>query len=415
MPAAHAQSTDTAPIDENSRVTRDNEIVVTAQKRTERLNDVAEAITAFTAETREVIGISDLADMAQFTPGLTYNAAADRVFLRGIGRQTNTAGSDPGIATYVDGFYDSATASVAGSDFFVERVEILRGPQGTLYGRNSLGGAINAVSKRPTRDLSIEGRVTIANYDAYAIQGAVSGPVTEGFRVKLGGSWADQNKGYFRNVAGGRSEGGVSEGYYLEGQAEIDLGSQARLWLKATTTRLDQRPRAFNSDTPWDYAPYPSGALTPASQFGFLLPGYQALGPATANPGVNDIRRISVDTEAEARIRGAFSVQGQLDVELDPFDIRILGGYREVRYNSLTDLDGSSMKSYSFPLAPGGTCGFIPGCTPLTINPSQTFDYTENRSFGSAEVNFLSKGDGPLNWIAGLYYYGEILDQESHF
>lgn len=415
VPVANAQTADTAPVDEDSRTYRDDEIVVTAQKRSERLNDVAEAVTAFTAETRQIVGITDLGDMAQFTPGLSYNAGSDRVFLRGIGRQTNTAGSDPGVATYVDGIYDSATTSIAGSDFFVDRVEVLRGPQGTLYGRNSIGGAINSISKRPTRELSIEGRTTIANYESYSIQAAVSGPVTNGLRVKLGGSWADQNKGYFRNVAGGRSEGGVSEGYYIEGQAELDLGPQATLWLKATTARSDQRPRALNSDTPWDYAPYPSGALTPASQFGFLLPGYQALGTATTNPGVDNIREFSTDTEARARIRGAFSVQGQLDVELEPFDIRILGGYREIRYDSISDLDGSSVTSYNFPLAPGAVCGFIPGCTPLTVNPSATFGYVENRSFGSAEVNFISKGDGPLNWIAGLYYYGEILDQESHF
>ncbi|NIJ37760.1 iron complex outermembrane receptor protein [Sphingopyxis panaciterrae] len=415
VPTAYAQTADTAPADADAQTYRDNEIVVTAQKRSERLNDVAEAVTAFTAETRQIIGITDLGDMAQFTPGLSYNAGSDRVFLRGIGRQTNTAGSDPGVATYIDGIYDSATSSVAGSDFFVDRVEILRGPQGTLYGRNSIGGAINAISKRPTHELSIEGRATIANYNAYSIQGAVSGPLTDGLRVKLGGSWFDQDKGYFRNVAGGRSEGGVSEGYYLEGQVELDLGPQATLWLKATTTRVDQRPRAVNSDTPWDYAPYPSGALTPGSQFGFLFPGYQALGSATSNPGVDNIREFSADTEGRARTRGTFSVQGQLDVELEPFDIRILGGYRETRYDSIADLDGSSMTEYRFPLAPGAVCGFVPGCTPLTVNPSQTFGYVEDRSFGSAEINFLSKGDGPLNWLAGLYYYGEILDQESHF
>ena len=98
-PVAHAQTASTAPIDEDSQAYRGNEIVVTAQKRSERLNDVAEAVTAFTSETREIIGISDLGDMAQFTPGLSYNAGSDRVFLRGIGRQTNTADSDQGVAT----------------------------------------------------------------------------------------------------------------------------------------------------------------------------------------------------------------------------------------------------------------------------------------------------------------------------
>ena len=112
VPVTHAQTADTAPVDEDARTYRDNEIVVTAQKRSERLNDVAEAVTAFTSETREIIGISDLGDMPQFTPGLSYNAGSDRVFLRGIGRQTNTAGSDPGVGTYVEGIYGSVSTLI---------------------------------------------------------------------------------------------------------------------------------------------------------------------------------------------------------------------------------------------------------------------------------------------------------------
>jgi iron complex outermembrane receptor protein len=123
-----------------------DEVIVTAEKRSESLQDVPVAVSAYTAETRQLIGISTIQDLANFTPGLSFSGSQDRVFIRGVGRQTNTNGSDPGVATYTDGVYDASTRSVSASDFFVERVEILRGPQGTLYGRNSIGGAINAIA-----------------------------------------------------------------------------------------------------------------------------------------------------------------------------------------------------------------------------------------------------------------------------
>jgi iron complex outermembrane receptor protein len=418
-PAAYAQTAAPAPApasaDEDARNNRQDDIVVTAQKRSESINDVAEAVTAFTAERRQVIGLTNVADIAKFTPGLSYSAGADRIYLRGVGRQTNTAGSDPGVATYTDGIYDSSTASVGASDFFVERIEVLRGPQGTLYGRNSIGGAINAISKRPTPKLSVEGRATIQNYDSYGLNAAISGPVTDYLRVRVAGSWSDQGKGYFRNLAGGPSEGGAGNAWYVEGQIEADLGPQATLWLKGSTGGSDGRPRSTNFDTPYDYAPFISGALTPSAAFGYLLPGHQAQGSQTDNPGVSNIRDFSADTVSRARVRGNFNGQGQLDIRLDPFDIRVLGGYREVRYEATSDLDNTSMVAYDFPLSPGALCGFVPGCAPLRVFPTNTFGYVEDRSFGSAEINFISNGSGPLKWITGLYFYGEQLDQESHF
>jgi iron complex outermembrane receptor protein len=391
------------------------DIIVTARKRNEGLNDIAEAVTAFTSEKRQLLGINSLSDFAKFTPGLTYDSSSDRVFLRGIGRTTNTAGTDAGVATYADGIYDSSTSAVSRDDFFIQRVEVLRGPQGTLYGRNSIGGAINAISKRPTDEFSAEARAMVGNYDTQSYQASASGSLSQGFRGRLAGNFSRQGDGYFHNVSGGPSEGGAGRSYYVEGQVEGDVGSNATIWVKASTNGSNGRPRTANYVTPYDYGAYPSGFLTPGGAFGYLLPGYAAQGPATTNPGVDNPRNFSTNTVSRQRYRDSFGIQGQFDWHLDAFDVRALGGYRQYKYDTVADLDNTSVQSYSFPLATGALCGLVPGCAPLTVQPSQAFKYLEDRKFGSAELNILSKKGGPLNWIAGLYYYHERLNQTTDF
>ena len=114
---------------EPDQVKKLDQVTVTAVKREQDLNDVPVSVTAYTADIRQELALESLSDFARFTPSLAFSAGDDRVFIRGVGRQTNTNGSDPGIATYSDGIYDSSTSAVSRSDFFVERVEVLRGPQ----------------------------------------------------------------------------------------------------------------------------------------------------------------------------------------------------------------------------------------------------------------------------------------------
>src|ERR1700738_4995856 len=132
----------TSPSEENSIA----EIVVTAEKRTENLETVPVAISAYTSKTRDLIGIATIQDMTNFTPGLAYSTSLDRAFIRGVGRQTNNLATQPGVATYADGVYNSSVVAAAGDSLFEDRIEILRGPQGTLYGRNAMAGQMNSLS-----------------------------------------------------------------------------------------------------------------------------------------------------------------------------------------------------------------------------------------------------------------------------
>ena len=109
------------------------ELVVTAEKREQSLQDVPVAVTAFTDERREVLGINNAQDLTNFTPGLNYNTGNDRMTMRGIGRLTNNRASEGGVAMYNDGFYTSSVYSFSKSNMFVERIEVLRGPQAVSY------------------------------------------------------------------------------------------------------------------------------------------------------------------------------------------------------------------------------------------------------------------------------------------
>src|ERR1700690_3594756 len=194
--AATTTTTTTSPSEDNSI----QEIVVTAEKRTENLESVPVAISAYTSKARDLIGIESIQDITNFTPGLAYSTGLDRAFIRGIGRETNILATQPGVATYADGVYGYSVVAVSGDSMFQDRVEVLRGPQGTLYGRNSIGGTIYAISKRPTKDWEAEVRVNVGNYGVHNFEGSVSGPISDTMRIKFAGYNNDQTKGYYNNV-----------------------------------------------------------------------------------------------------------------------------------------------------------------------------------------------------------------------
>ena len=180
------------------------ELVVTAEKREQSLQDVPVAISAFTSKQRDLVGITTVQDLTNFTPGFTYQSANDRASMRGIGRLTNVHSVDGAVSIYIDGLFTTSTVLAGGPPLDVDRVEILRGPQGTLYGRNAIGGTVNVISVRPTDHYYAEVR-------------------------------AIQRKGYYHNVAGGPTEGSKRDEYQWQAQLQADLGENADLWVSYKT------------------------------------------------------------------------------------------------------------------------------------------------------------------------------------
>jgi len=155
------------------------EIVVTGERRESTVQDTSISITAFTSEMLDDFGIRNQSDLQNMIPATTiqpYDAA-----VRGVGRNFRNLGGDPGVATYMNGVYseDLYTATI-GSFWDIDRIEILRGPQGTLYGRNAVGGAMNFLYKKPTDEFEFSAKAVLGTYRTHDTYLAASGPLKEG-------------------------------------------------------------------------------------------------------------------------------------------------------------------------------------------------------------------------------------------
>jgi iron complex outermembrane receptor protein len=397
------------------------EVVVTAQKRSESLQDVPVAVSAYTSETRDLFGVNTIGDLTDFTPGLSYATTLDRMSLRGIGRLTNNYGSDPGIATYSDGFYTASNVEAGKRSIHTERIEVLRGPQGTLYGRNSIGGALNVISKRPTDTWQGEVRAVAGNYDTQIFDGALSGPITDWLRFKVSGSTGGQGEGFFRDEDGGPSEGNVGDDLYVEGQLEFNIGEAVDGWFKYGHTEWDQRRRSATAITPQDISPRYFGGLFPTTTFngpqtprlpgpGFPtgLPAATVATPSytTTDPSLRDPRLFNTDTPFQTNLDGVNIYTLELIWHTGFADVKYVGGYQGYTYTQESDFDGTSrVDPYTVTVGAGA------GARTFTIFPQVRAFYQEDKEYYSNEVNLISTHDGPFQWILGLYQYHEQVYQ----
>ena len=158
------------------------EVVVTAQKREENLYEVPISVSAFSDDKLEQAIIDDVADLGRFAPSLTANnvsAGGSNIFMRGVGNEIIAVGADSSVAIYIDGVYTPRFTTALNNFVDVERVELVKGPQGTLYGRNATGGAINIVTKQPSAEASFKSDVEISNYSGRKVRAAGGGAISD--------------------------------------------------------------------------------------------------------------------------------------------------------------------------------------------------------------------------------------------
>ena len=185
------------------------DIVVTARRRAENLQDTPVSVTAFSGDALIKAGVQTATDIAFVTPGLQFgsgDAQRSELYLRGIGSNRWDTGSEPSVATFIDEVYQPRIAQQLVDLLDINRIEVLKGPQGTLYGRNTVGGAISVYTPKPTDTLTVKGHVEVGNKDLYAAQSTISGPLANGVLASLAMGYRERD-GFMTDTISGRNNG----------------------------------------------------------------------------------------------------------------------------------------------------------------------------------------------------------------
>ncbi|MCY4256292.1 MAG: TonB-dependent receptor [Gammaproteobacteria bacterium] len=318
------------------------EIIVTAQKREQSLQDVPVAVTAFTSEELADRTISNLFSIAESTPNLqigTSGTGAQNaiVFIRGIGQTSNRVNLDQGVGTYVDGIYRTNVWGGLFDLLDVERIEVLRGPQGTLYGKNALGGAINVISKRPnTAETGGEVAITLGSYSRVDAKASVNIPLI-------------QDQLAIQLSAGSRNADG-----YIETPDGNDFGSEANtgfriaaLWnLSDTATWLlsaDQM-RTDSNGSPIYHAWVNPNARLPA-QYNALVDGGHIPGPRYDESFIatDPLRSNATDPLARNKTNQE-TISSRLEFEFGGASLVSLTSYKTYDTSDGFDADGSVLE-----------------------------------------------------------------------
>ncbi|WP_324750510.1 TonB-dependent receptor [Sphingomonas sp. LY54] len=240
-----AQTTDEPAVDETAGVEtadarNDGDIVVTARRRAENLQDVPLSVSAFSGDALAEQGAVDITNLQQQTPNLTLQIARGSnstliAFIRGIGQQDPVWGFEPGVGLYIDDVYVARPQGAVLDIFDVERVEVLRGPQGTLYGRNTIGGAIKYVTKRLGNDFSGQVRASYGSYDQTDLIGQVAVPIADW--VSVGGAFAIYKRdGFGKNLTSGAEHYNKD---VMAGRLSLELTPSDALFIRIAADKTD--------------------------------------------------------------------------------------------------------------------------------------------------------------------------------
>jgi iron complex outermembrane recepter protein len=386
------------------------EIVVTANMRESTLMQTPAALTAFDSNTRAQLGIDGSLDLVARSPSLSITDY--RVSIRGVGRPNLALGSDPGVGIYWDGVYNTQNGVFHYSNYFdIERIEVLRGPQGTLYGRNSIGGAINFISRQPTDELSGNVVAELGNYDATTVQGLISGPVTDELSVLAALSHIKRD-GFQTNTYNGH---GIQE-------KDMKYGTLALRWTPGERWTHSLKLLAADSDirptNGYDLEPFEREflQLTTDVDTGETLgfPGMYAKqnfanprqGMVTDNPTVRDVSKISIDRDPY-EIQEREAANWSSEYELDHYLLKYIGGYSQTKYRYGRDSDGITQEASGLDWSQMLFSGLpVSVFTGYELTPSdQQYTVDQEFDFTSHDLQIHSELEGSLNFIAGLYYF----------
>ena len=359
------------------------EIVVTAQKKSENLQDVPIAVTALTEDTIEKTRILGLEDVANKTPNFVIGQQSPtqpELTIRGIGSTDREAGSDRSVVVFQDDVYIGRASASTFDLFDLERIEVLRGPQGTLFGRNVSGGAINLISRKPSRERYGKVQVSAGDYGLIEARGLINGALSETTSGKLAASFRSRD-GFYDNRLFGDRESNDLESSSLRGQLLFEPDDLTRVFvnLDVSQDEIDGVASKITQGETTD-----AGFAAALAPFGPFIPDPDEF--TVANNKFGDIERDSI------------ALYARVDLERDYGVWTFIPAHRRNQLDERRDIAGIGFT---------GMGSASRGFESTAIND-------ETYTSSSFELRLASNTEeSALDWILGLYYLTEEIERDQ--
>ena len=360
------------------------EVLVTAQRREEASRDVPITVTTLGTEQLATANVNTLSDTAKLTPGLRFDTQgpAMQPTIRGVGTAITTSGGGPNVGIYVDGFFQSNTY-VADFDLLqVKNIQVLKGPQGTLFGRNTTGGAILVTTDDPSTDPSAEVKVSYGRFNALTTQGYATFGLGERVAMDVEALYRSGD-GYFENVLNGDDNIGKYKNWSVRTGLKVQLADAVSLLLRYThadkddpTTQLvngfvDRGDSGFLSQV----SPAGRAIYGRSSSVGLPLVSFAPFGSAVPTEPGDVALNSPLSFNAKSDV-----IQGTIEADVGFGTLTSYTQYRKDETPYFGDLDATAIPIFNI------------------------FVGVDDKSF-SQEFLLNSKGDASLQWTAGLNYY----------
>ena len=353
-----------------------DEIIVTALKRSSTVQDTPAAITAIGANEIEDKGITDMHDLKHLVPSMNFTnvLGSQNITIRGIGQFNG----NPGVSVSTDGVFQSRAHSSQLGEMDLARIEVLRGPQGTLYGRNSIGGVVNLITKSPSQDAGGYIKVGYSDYNTTKVETAFGGGITESTSYRLVLSSTDQGEGYYDCLNAGCGEQGYTDkqAYRLKVRSELSDSVSADLMLASVSTEGTPDPYGWLSDN--------RNLST-----GFGIPQLAA-------------QTISLKPHEIYQTPTADSVNGTNSSDRE-YDVSSLTLNIDTDFGTITSVTATQEFNDSFNLDRDGTAAAL----------FDTFDNSETETF-TQELNLNVERDS-MSLVFGGFYMDDETSRHTHF
>lgn len=348
-----------------------NEIIVTATKREQTLQETPVAVSVTTAETIERAQIRDITDLSSVVPSLkvsqNQSQFATRYSIRGFGTDGNNLGLEPSVAMFVDGVYRSRAVAQISDLPDIQRVEVLRGPQSTLFGKNASAGVISIVTREPAFDLGGSVEATYGNYDAMVVKGYLTGPISDTIAASIAGGY-NRRDGFLTNEFNGDDVNDRNR-FFARGQLLFEPSDTFKFRLIGDYDEINEKCCGVVNVQR-------SNATLAVNAVGGLV--------NDPNRPFDDV--VYSDVVPDSKVRN-WGVSGQGEYTFGALTLTSITAYRETRLNADQDVDFTSAR-----LATGANVG-----------------QAEIETF-TQELRVASDFDGPINFLIGGFYFDETVD-----